>query len=85
MGDEPVAGEGGELSNDHFRARDILKILHGIVASESIPVAFGITPTETGDSYIRIFDHDNDHLGGRAAEISQLHESRSIQGVPSHP
>jgi ubiquitin C-terminal hydrolase len=34
-----------------------LPILHAIIANESIPIAFGISPTETSDSYSRIYDH----------------------------
>jgi hypothetical protein len=34
-----------------------LPILHAIVANESIPIAFGISPTETWLSYHRIYHH----------------------------
>jgi hypothetical protein len=63
----------------------VLEILHVIVANESIPIAFGITPTETGDSYVRIFDHINELLHEKADAIARLQESGSIREVPSHP
>jgi hypothetical protein len=34
-----------------------LPILHAIVANESLPIAFGISPTETAESYHRLYDH----------------------------
>jgi ubiquitin C-terminal hydrolase len=37
-----------------------LPILHAIVANESIPIAFGISPTETALSYHRIYQHITD-------------------------
>jgi hypothetical protein len=38
-----------------------LPILHAIIANESIPMAFGISPTETADSYGRIYEHIIEH------------------------
>jgi ubiquitin C-terminal hydrolase len=43
-----------------------LPILHAIVANESIPIAFGISPTETSESYGNMYTH-----------ISQLMQSFS--------
>jgi ubiquitin C-terminal hydrolase len=34
-----------------------LPILHAIFANESIPIAFGISPTETSESYDSIYEH----------------------------
>jgi hypothetical protein len=34
-----------------------LAILHAVFANESIPIAFGLAPTETADSYARIYSH----------------------------
>jgi ubiquitin C-terminal hydrolase len=34
-----------------------LPILHAIIANESIPIAFGISPTETAQSYSNIYAH----------------------------
>jgi hypothetical protein len=37
-----------------------LAILHAIVANTSIPLAFGIAPSESAGSYIRIYEHIHD-------------------------
>jgi hypothetical protein len=40
-----------------------LAILHLIFANESVPIGFAISPSETADSYIRLYDHIHSILG----------------------
>jgi hypothetical protein len=54
-----------------------LAVLHFIFANESIPVAFGISPSETGQSYIRIYllllermDAVFEHLVNHAGQLA---------------
>jgi hypothetical protein len=39
-----------------------LAILHLIFANESIPIGFGLSPSETAVSYIKLYDHIHEEL-----------------------
>jgi hypothetical protein len=60
-----------------------LPILHAIVANESMPIAFGISPTETADAYSRIYDNIR-RLGRQRAWYDRFWRSPGADPTPHH-
>jgi ubiquitin carboxyl-terminal hydrolase 3 len=52
----------------------VLPVLHAIIANESIPIAFGISPSETGKCYEQMYEHirDLDRRQTNGREIARI-------------
>jgi hypothetical protein len=53
------------MTDSTFRACKpyTLAILHLIFANESVPIGFALSPSETADSYVKLYDHINAEIG----------------------
>jgi hypothetical protein len=61
-----------------------LAILHAVFANESIPIAFGLAPTETADSYARIYTHLQEVLQRIPVETRmRIAETRKDEDKPA--
>jgi ubiquitin C-terminal hydrolase len=62
-----------------------LPILHAIIANESLPLAFGVSPTETEVAYGRIYDHILDLCRALAAQIVARELAPLVQARQPRP
>jgi hypothetical protein len=60
-----------------------LAILHLIFANESVPIGFALSPSETADSYIQLYDHIHRALGTAARNFppEQVNPAASSPGT----